>query len=352
MQINKIHHIYNRNRRQLLSHVVIARILFIFIAVVLFVGSWFVFKPQAGKLLSGLEVVAGKPLPESDGRTNIILLGVGGQDHDGPDLTDTIIFVSIKDDTGETTLVSIPRDLWLPSRGAKINTAYHYGYDKEATSGGLLSASSAVSEVIGQPVHFAVYIDFSTFAKAIDLLGGVDITVDKTFDDYQYPIPGKENDLCNGDPEFKCRYEHLHFDSGLQHMDGAIALKFVRSRHSTDLDEGTDYARSKRQEKVITAVKNKLLSITNLTNSKVYKELYNLAVNSVITNITPEYYSTFLRLGLKARQHPLASYTLSSPEQLDNPPVSDKYDGQWVLIPKGNDPKFVYNYVSSLLQNH
>jgi polyisoprenyl-teichoic acid--peptidoglycan teichoic acid transferase len=350
MQINKIHHFYNRIRRQLLSHVFLARILFILLIFILAGGGWFIFRQQAQGLISGLQLVAGKPLPETNGRTNILLLGSGGPGHDGPDLSDTVIFISVKNDTGAVTLISIPRDFWIPSLRAKINAAYYYGYSREATSGGLLLAKSAVSEAINQPVHFAVKIDFSTFAKAIDLLGGVDITVDRAFDDNKYPIAGKEDDPCGGDPQTLCRYEHLHFDAGPQHMDGATALKFVRSRYSTDPEEGTDFARSKRQEKVITAAKNKLLSINNLKNTKIYRDLYNLAVNSVVTDITPEYYSTFLKLSLKVRQHPLMSFAISYPDQLDNPPISDRYDGQWVLIPKGGDQNVVYNYVSSLLQ--
>lgn len=350
MQINKIHHFYNRIRRQLLSHVILARVLFIIIILSLAVGSWFVFRGQIQNLISGFQIVAGKPLPETNGHTNILLLGSGGPGHDGPDLTDTMIFVSVRDDTGEVTGISIPRDFWIPSLRIKINAAYYYGQIKEATSGGLLLAKSAVSEAINQPVHFAVKIDFSTFAKAIDILGGVDITVDRTFDDFKYPITGKEDDPCGGDPQTLCRFEHLHFDAGPQHMDGTTALKYVRSRYSANPEEGTDFARSKRQEKVITAVKNKILSINNLKNTKIYKDLYNLAVSSVVTDISPEYYSTFLRLGLKARQHPLESFALTSPEQLENPPISEKYDDQWVLIPKGGDPNTVYNYVSSLLR--
>ncbi len=349
MPFSKFHHFIHRTRRQLLSHVVFTRLLIIFAVIIVGVAGWFLFKSQAKKIISDIEVMAGKPLPEIGGRTNFVLLGAGGENHDGPDLTDTMIFISVKDDTGETTLISIPRDLWLPSREQKINTAYHLGYDVQATMGGLLSAKSAVSEVIGQPVQFAVYLDFSTFSKAIDLLGGIDITVDKTFDDYKYPIAGRENDPCGGDPEFKCRYEHLHFDAGPQHMDGTTALKFVRSRYSTDLDEGTDFARSKRQEKVITAVKNKLLSINNLKNTKVYKQLYDLVTGSLATDITPDYYSTLFRLALKARQYPLKTYSLTAPDQLENPPISDKYQNQWVLIPKNGDYKALSSYVSSLL---
>jgi polyisoprenyl-teichoic acid--peptidoglycan teichoic acid transferase len=349
MQTNRIHHFYHRVRRQLLSHVYLARFLVLLLMVSLFIGSWYLLRPHAGKILSGLELVAGKPLPETNGRTNILILGSGGPGHDGPNLSDTIILASIKVDTGETTLISIPRDYWIPSIEDKINAAYQYGYEKQATSGGLQQAKSAVSEAVGLYPHFAMNIDFSTFSQAVDLLGGIDITVDRTFDDYEYPIAGRENDLCGGDPETKCRYEHLHFSAGFQHMDGETALKFVRSRHSTDLDEGTDFARSRRQEKVITAVKNKILSVNNLTNTKLYKQLFDLAVSSVFTDISPDYYSTLVRLALKARQIPLKTYALTSPDQLENPPLSDKYDGKWVLIPKGGDQRSVYNYITSLL---
>jgi anionic cell wall polymer biosynthesis LytR-Cps2A-Psr (LCP) family protein len=181
-------------------------------------------------------------------------------------------------------------------------------------------------------------------------LGGIDITIDRSFDDFKYPIAGKENDLCDGDPEYMCRYEHLRFDAGPQHMDGFTALKFVRSRYSTDPVEGTDFARGKRQEKVISAIKAKFISIENLKNSKIYQELYNLVSNSVITDIGPDYYSGFLRLGLKMRKLPFKSFSLSEPDQLENPPVSPKYDNQWVLIPKGGNPQAVFEYISSLLQ--
>ncbi len=350
MQITKVHHIYNRIRRQALSHVVITRIFIGFILALTLIGGWFVFQKPAQQVLTGLGLVAGKPLPSSSGRVNFVLLGSGGEGHDGPDLTDTIIFISTKVETGETTLISIPRDMWIPSLRAKINSAYYYGFAKQATSGGMLLAKSAISESINQPVHFAVKLDFSTFSKFIDAMGGIDITVDQAFDDYKYPIPGKENEICSpADEEFLCRYEHIRFESGPQHMDGDTALKFVRSRHSENLDEGTDFSRSRRQTKVISAIKAKLTSIENLKNTGLYKQLYDIVLTGVVTDITPEYYSTLFQLGLKVRKHPLATYTLSSPDQLENPPSSSKYDYQWVLIPKKNDSSALFEYVTGLL---
>ena len=81
---------------------------------------------------------------------------------------------------------------------------------------------------MGQPVHYALLIDFSSFKKAIDVLGGVDVNVERSFDDFHFPIEGKENDSCNGDPTFSCRYEHVSFKKGWQKMDGDTALKFAK----------------------------------------------------------------------------------------------------------------------------
>ena len=91
-------------------------------------------------------------------------------------------------------------------------------------------------------------MDFSGFVKAIDEVGGLDINVDNTFDDYQYPIDGMEDATCGHTTaelqamasdsadqaviDFPCRYMHIHFDKGLQHMNGETALEYVSSRHA------------------------------------------------------------------------------------------------------------------------
>jgi len=230
MQITRISALYNRFRRHFFSNVNIARIAILFLLLTSIIGGWFILRRPISLFIDNFRLITGKPLPQLSGRTNLVLLGTGGEGHEGPDLADTVIFISIKLDTGQATLISIPRDVWVPSMRAKINSAYHYGFEKQATPGGLLLAKSAVSESVGQPVHFVVKIDFSAFVKAIDILGGIDINIDRSFTDDQYPIPGKENDACGGDPQTKCRYETLSFSDGPQHMDGSEALKFVRSR--------------------------------------------------------------------------------------------------------------------------
>ena len=178
-----------------------------------------------------------------------------------------------------------------------------------------------------------VLIDFSGFAKAIDVIGGLDIQVDTSFIDSKFPIPGKETDPCE-----PCRYETISFTKGLQHMDGATALKFVRSRQAEG-DEGTDFARSKRQEKLISAFKQKILS----SPTKIF-QLKRIFSQIVITDISSNLYFPLFKLGLKAVRQPLRSFSLSEP-LLSHPPISAVQDYQWVLLTNPN----VAKYVESLL---
>lgn len=271
-------------------------------------------------------------LKTTQGRTNIVLLGLGGAGHEAPDLTDSLIFVSLNPRTRDVVLMSLPRDIWVAPIRAKINTSYYYG--------GLTLAKAIVSQFLGQPIHYAAALNFSGFTQAIDLIGGVDVTVPQTFDDYNYPIPGKETD-----PIETNRYERLHFDAGRQHFDGATALKYVRSRHALG-DEGTDFAREQRQHQVIAAFRLKLLSPQTLTKLNLLPQLLSVFSASVIRDIsTPELLSlTKLGVGLSSSQ--LRSGSLDN--LLYHPPASPRYDSQWVLIPKDSAAS-IHQYVSNLL---
>ncbi len=224
---------------------------------------------------------------------NVLLMGYGGGTHQGGKLTDTIMLVSVQPQQKQVFLISIPRDLWvpLPIKGDeesywKINAAYAIGADDRGypskkpqftgKAGGGELAKYVVNKVTGLPVDRFATLDFNGFKKTIDTLGGVNVKVDKTFDDFHYPIEGKEDDTCGKTPEevtaltatmsgdlldqqFTCRYEDLHFDAGKTLMDGTTALKYVRSRHSAQ--DGGDFNRGARQRNLFVAVKEKVLAI-------------------------------------------------------------------------------------------
>ena len=205
----------------------------------------------------------GTQLKTQDNRTNILLLGIGGGEHPGADLTDTMMVLSLGK---RLALISIPRDIWSDTLKDKVNSAYHYGEEKsrEAGSrsagkkGGLILSKAIVEDVIGLPIHYSLVIDFSGFTEIIDFAGGVTFNVLHGFTDKEFPIEGKEDDSCGGDPTFACRYEVVHFDSGVQTVDGKRALQYVRSRQAAG-EEGSDFARARRQQEILVALKEKLL---------------------------------------------------------------------------------------------
>lgn len=199
----------------------------------------------------------GAKLAEADGRTNILVLGIAGGTHDGADLTDTIMVLSPNWSRHSMGLISVPRDIWSNTLKDKVNSAYHYGEEKKK-GGGIVLAKAIIEDVIGIPVHYGLVIDFSGFRNVIDLVGGIPVNVTSGFVDLEFPIAGREDDLCSGDPQLACRYEVLRFEAGRQTMDGERALKYVRSRHAEG-DEGSDFARSRRQQDVLLALKTKLV---------------------------------------------------------------------------------------------
>lgn len=305
-------------------------------------------------------------LKKTEDRVNILFLGIGGGKHDGPLLTDTIIYTSIDPKLQKVTLISIPRDLWLSDLKAKINTAYASGEERKK-DGGLLLTKAVVEKIFYQPVDYVLRIDFNGFVKAIDMVGGLDLNIQKGFEDLEYPIAGKETDPCGFAGEefekratssavfevFPCRYEHLVFQEGLQHMDGEKALKFVRSRHSKGT-EGTDFARSRRQEIIINAFKDKVFSLNTLLNPGRLMSLYNIFQDSIHTNIKQDEYDDFVKLAFKMKgaQTNSVVFFYSDPYSekqgiFINPPESAIYNNQWVLVPRIGKDNFseVQRYV-------
>lgn len=293
-------------------------------------------------------------LESREGRVNLVLLGMAGVNHRGAELTDSIIFLSVRPDDGDLVLLSLPRDLWVASIRAKINSAYYYGEQRQV-GGGLILAKSAVSEVLGQPVHFGLVIDFAGFEEAIDVLGGLNVEVERAFTDNRYPIPGKENDDCGGDdPEFSCRYETISFAAGPQLMNGEQSLKYARSRNAEGV-EGTDYARGQRQQRLLLALKAKLLSPQIFFNPTKILRLAQVFAANVTTDVGPAEAGAFARLALSLRREDLRSGVLDQGDEatgreglLINPPPR-LYDNQWVLTGREGLWVEVQTYIEEFL---
>lgn len=242
-------------------------------------GSFFSFG-QVNQLHgpNGTSTDPNDPLSTPDGRLNILLLGIGGEGHEGSQLTDTIMIASLDRESKKVGLVSIPRDLAFPlgdGRFEKINAVNAYA-EKEHPGEGAKRTAEEFSRQFNIRIDRTVKIDFKGFAKFVDALGGIDVNVENSFTDYTYPT--------DDDGPNPYRTQTVSFTKGLEHMDGKRALIFVRSRHGNN-GEGLDFARSRRQQLVIEAIRKNLLSVGTLSSPKKVSEIWASISNHVQTDL-------------------------------------------------------------------
>ncbi|MFH1171772.1 MAG: LCP family protein [bacterium] len=295
--------------------------------------------PSNAGLLSQIKGLANPPEKQLQGeaqnRVNVILLGIGGAGHDGPLLADTIIAGSFQPSTHQIGLMSIPRDfiVEIPGYGfRKINNANAFGEEKGRGAGAVLTAS-VLEKVLSAPIQYYVRVDFSGFEKFIDDIGGIDVTVDTTFTDTSYPT---EN----------YGYQTIHFTAGRQHFDGVTALKFVRSRHG-DNAEGSDFARSRRQQKVLLAMKKKIFSFETLLNpSRITKVLDTLGAH-VVTNFQPWELMRLVSIGKTVKTDAVTTRVLdTTPDGLLVNTVG--LDGAYILEPRAKNYSEIQTAFASL----
>jgi LCP family protein required for cell wall assembly len=193
-------------------------------------------------------------------RTNLLVMGYGGGSHAGAYLTDSMTVVSIMPQSHHTSLISVPRDLWVQvpagsGNYAKLNTVYTVNSNngQNPVAGGN-AAAQKVSVITGLNVKYWLTINFTGFRDLINALGGIDVYVPDSFNAC-YP----KNDDANIDPSWK----KVQFNKGMQHMDGETAIEYARAReplavcgmgNSENLAELTDFGRSARQQIIIKAV--------------------------------------------------------------------------------------------------
>lgn len=282
-----------------------------------------------------------KLVGEEDDRINILLLGMGGGQHDGPFLTDTMMVASYKPSSDEVAMISIPRDLLVPIPGygwRKINHANAYGEVDNPGLGGEL-AKEVVSQVLNLPIHYYVRVDFDGFKKIIDDLGGIKIDVENILDDKHYPIVGKETATTTE------RYEHLYLKQGMTKMDGSLALKYVRSRQAIGI-EGNDFARSRRQQKVLMAVKARALSFGTLINPYKINNIMDTLSEHLATDMKIWEIIRFFNLGKDVDENNITRRVFDdSPDGLLYSMITE--GGAFVLQPKAGD----FSEIQTIVKN-
>ncbi len=316
------------------------------VILLLCVAGWFFVMTLQHVLAFGSAISTQAPLSTQTGymsapnRVNLLIMGYGGGHHDGAYLTDSMEVISLVPQNHHTTVIAIPRDLWVqipPNSGqyAKINYAYVYGSNNGANPvGGGNMAAQKVSDVTGLNVNYWVTIDFTGFRDFINAIGGVDVYVPDSFT-AKYP--------ANDDPSINASWITIHFSKGMQHMDGERAIEYARARYSLDNPaEGTDFARAVRQQIIMKAALSKLRQVS--TWPSLFNAL-NALQHAVYSNLSLADLAAFaMKMDLTNAHH--ANLT-------NNNVLTDAVssDGQDILLPVNNNWQIVKDYIKQQLYN-
>jgi LCP family protein required for cell wall assembly len=279
---------------------------------------------------------------EGDGRVNVLLLGIGGPGHEGADLTDTILLLSIDPVNKNAALLSLPRDLWvkIPGDGyQKINAAYPFGKEasrakkeKDKINAGLNQLDKTLEPVIGIPIHYHALVDFHAFKQGVDAVGGVNVNAPETLYD---PTIAWEN---HGNPYIAKK--------GPQVMHGQQALLYARSRETS-----SDFARGQRQRLLLVALKDKVFSAGTLSNPVKISSVLDSFGNNVYTDFSSGDIMRLQQIFTKIPSNKIGSLDLTTPPH--NLVTTANMNGLSVVEPRAGvyDYSAIQSYVRNALKD-
>jgi len=247
---------------------------------------------------------------DGKGRLNVLLIGSDRRPGQGAYNTDTLIVASVDPASGQVAMFSLPRDttgipLVGPARSVfgttwtrKINTLFQQARARpDIFPGGKLSGYQALKDTLGGlygfQIHYFVEVDFGGFTKVVDALGGVTINVQlPVVDDY---YPGDEGAL------------RIYIPTGVQHMTGAEALIYARTRHGSN-----DFDRAARQQRVILSLRQQA-DFATLARPDVLSALVKATKGAVKTDFPVDKLPQLIELASRIDIGNVRSYVFTPP---------------------------------------
>lgn len=344
---------------------VLKRASFIALALMLVGAGWFgwkIFQNSQrvfgdGNILGFLN--ASKLKGEDQGRTNILLAGVSTDDagHDGANLTDSIMLISIGTKDNKAFMLSIPRDLWvdIPSYGhSKINAANAYGDNDGYTQpgypdGGMGLLEQTVAENLEIPVHYYAKINYSALRDAVNAVGGVSVNIQSSDKRGLY------------DPNIsKADQGPLKLPNGVQTLDGQTALNLARARGDPTRDgriaygyEKSDFTRTQNQRMLLLALKEKIASSSTLANPVKLSELLDTIGKNTKTDLQPGEIRRLYDLGKLIDSKNIQSLSLNDANGKNLLASYTSSDGASALIPAAGLDDFsdIQLYIKKAMSN-
>ena len=360
--------------------------LLIVIGIIVLVGGFFAWKAGnifdkistdgnvLGSLTRMIPGVNNELIGEKEGRVNILLLGMRGEELTGGGLlADTIMVASIAPAENKISLFSLPRDLYVQNPGtesrSKINAVYAYGEEKRK-GGGMEDMKTVVSEIVGQPIGYALAINFKGFTDLVNAIDGVEVDLKQPFeenmqfneeracDSYTFTKPtgkfenkyytrsegtkylAKSYPLCTN-PNVECGGD-FKLPAGKQTLSGEQALCYARSRKTS-----SDFERAKRQQLVIQKIKEKALSLGTLTDFNKVNGIIDSLGNNVRTDMQAWEMKRLYEIERGLENPQMAQRVLENSEEglLYNP--EQRPETGYILLPIGDN----YDKIREVFKN-
>lgn len=282
-----------------------------------------------------LKGVGSDLLKDENGYTNILALGVGGEGHDGEELTDTILVGSINKKTNHVVMMSMPRDLYVQHDNIisqRINSVYENVKYKQGNETAIQTMKDIASEITGLEIHYYAKIDFRGLVGVVDAVGGVEIYNDTTIYDPYYPGPNYT-------------FQTFTLGKGIQQLDGATALKYARSRKTT-----SDFDRANRQQKLIFAIKEKALQANILTSPSKISQILDSVKQNFETDLTTGDMISLAGIAADIEEDSLNKLVIHNDPIFEGgflyTPPRSLYGDAFVLLPAGNNYEQIHNYIN------
>lgn len=282
-------------------------------------------------------VGSGQLQGQQEGQINVLLLGMRGNDMPGGGLlADTIMVAAIRPKENKVALISVPRDLYVQDPGSsnqsKIN-AVNALYEEKGEGQGMEMMKQIVGDVTGLPIHYVVRIDFKGFQELVNTVGGVDVYLDQPFSE---PKQFEGEEAAN-----------FSLPAGRNHLDGQKALFFVRARYAS-----SDFERAKRQQQVLIALKDKMLSLGTLSDFGKMNNILNILGDDVRADMDTSEMKKFFDLANQMRDPQIKQRVFdTSPEGFLYASKADTPEGKtFILLPAGGNYDKIHEACRNIFQ--
>ncbi|HEY4964617.1 MAG TPA: LCP family protein [Candidatus Saccharimonadales bacterium] len=341
-----------------LKHIIIT-----LVAAVLVIGGLlgFNFAYNIHKLFGGsiFGIFSSSKLKGQDsGRINILIAGNSADDpgHNGANLTDSIMVISINTKNNTAFMLSIPRDLYvnIPGNGyGKINEAYVDGQASSFTAagypnGGMGQLEQVVSQDLGIPIDYYALVDYSAIRDAVNAVGGINVNIQSS----------DPRGLYDPSIDYSTHGPLVKLTNGVHTLDGQQALDLARARGDTYGAYGyanSDFERTANQRLMLVALKQKATSAGVLANPVTLSKLFNTVGSNVKTDLTLGDVRTLYSLAKPINSSNITSASFQNGPNGQNLLASYvTSSGQDALIPAagvGNYTK-IQHYVQQLISNN